>query len=510
MNRLFISETDSLTTALEVIDSGGKRIALVVDDAGKLLGTLADGDVRRHLLSGGGIDDLVEVVYHREPLTTESETLTAELRREMERRGITCVPVLKEGKPVSLLTLSDAEATDLPAILGGKPLFIEPLPVARPTLPPFEELEDDLRRAIESGMITNGPLVAAFEAATAKYIGVSPEQVIAVSSCTIGLTLALRTVATEGEVIMPSFTYFATGLAATWNRLTPVLVEANPDDFNIDVEATRRAITPKTRAIMGVYIFGSPPPIKELRALADEAGIPLFLDAAHALGTRLGGKSAGSFGDVEVFSLSPTKPVTAGEGGLVVCRDPERASQIRLLRNLGILDSASDTTHGLNSRMSELNAALGRASLAHNEANLARRHELVALYKSELAGLAGLDFQHIAPENRTTYKDFAIVVDEKKLGISRDALAEGLRAENIATKRYFNPPLHLQRRFDGLARQAGALPVTEKLSNSILCLPLYSHQEPETISQVATAIRRLVAHGGQVSEKLAQLHREWM
>jgi len=510
MNKLYIATTDSLKAALTVIDSGGKKLALVVDDDGKLIGTLADGDVRRHLLSGGSLEDSVETAFHRKPLTTESATLTVELRQEMERLGVTCVPVLKEGKPVSLLTLSDVEDANLPAILGGKPLFAEPLPVARPTLPPFAELEDDLRRAIESGMITNGPMVAAFEEAAAKYIGVSPEQVIALSSCTIGLTLALRTIATEGEVIMPSFTYFATGLAATWNRLTPVLVEARPGDFNISVEAARQAITPKTRAIMGVYIFGSPPPVRELRSLADEAGIPLILDAAHALGTRLGDKSAGTFGDVEVFSLSPTKPVTAGEGGLVVCRDPERASQLRLLRNLGILDSASDISHGLNSRMSELNAILGRASLAHNEANLSRRHELVDLYKNELGSINGLEFQQIADKNRSTFKDFAIVVDEKQLGISRDALAEGLRAENIATKRYFSPPLHLQRRFDGLARQAGELPITERLSNSILCLPLYSHQEPETIQRVAAAIKRLIAQGKQVSEKLSKLHREWL
>jgi len=509
MNKLFITVTDDLKAALTVINSGGKQLALVVDDAGRLLGTLADGDVRRHLLNGGSLDDPVEIAYHRNPLITESATLTAELRREMERRGVACVPVLKDGKPMSLLSLSDAADSDLPAILGGKPLFVEPLPVARPTLPPFAELEDDLREAIESGMITNGPQVAAFEEAAAAYIGVSPEQVIALSSCTIGLTLALRTIATEGEVIMPSFTYFATGLAATWNRLTPVLVEANPGDFNISVEAARQAITPKTRAIMGVYIFGSPPLVRELRALADEARIPLILDAAHGLGTRIGDRSSGTFGDVEVFSLSPTKPVTAGEGGLVVCRDPERASQLRLLRNLGILDSASDISHGLNSRMSELNAILGRASLAHNEENLSRRHELVALYKSELGDIDGLGFQQIAEENRSTFKDFAIVVDEKKLGLSRDALAEGLRAENIATKRYFSPPLHLQRRFDGLARQAGELPITERLSNSILCLPLYSHQDPETIRRVAAAIKRLIAQGKRVSEKLSQLHREW-
>ncbi|MCD4732654.1 CBS domain-containing protein, partial [bacterium] len=189
MNKLFITVTDDIKAALTVIDSGGRRIALVVDDAGRLLGTLADGDARRHLLNGGSLDDPIEAAYHRNPLTTESATLTAELRREMERRGVTCVPVLKDGKPVSLLSLSDAADSDLPAILGGKPLFVEPLPVARPTLPPFAELEDDLRQAIESGMITNGPQVTAFEEAAATYIGVSPEQVIALSSCTIGLTL---------------------------------------------------------------------------------------------------------------------------------------------------------------------------------------------------------------------------------------------------------------------------------------------------------------------------------
>lgn len=509
LENLYLSPKDELRRAMEVINNGLRGMALVVDDGGRLLGTLTDGDVRRHLLRGGGQEDPVDMFFCRDPITAQENYDRAELKKEMERRGVTLVPLLENGRPVKLLTYRDVAVTDQPAILGGLPLFSKPLPVARPTLPTFEELAHELRSVLAGGLITNGPQVKALEMEAAAWIGVEPERVIALSSCTTGLILALSHLESPGEVIMPSFTYFATGLAATWNSLTPVFVEARRADFNIDAEAVEAAISSRTRAIVGVYIFGCPPPVAELRKLADDHGLPLILDAAHAFGASRDDTAAGRFGDVEVFSLSPTKPFTAGEGGLVVCRDEGAAADIRRRRNLGQLDSATDPTRGLNGRMSEFNAVLGRASLRHLRKNLEMRRRLVEIYKGELREIHGLTFQEIPSGTVSTYKDLAIVVDPVRMGMSRDDLAEGLTVENICTKKYFSPTLHLQRRFTGLSRTSGELKVTESLSASVLCLPLYSHQREEDARLVTSAVKRLVKHSAEVSQRLADLRREW-
>jgi dTDP-4-amino-4,6-dideoxygalactose transaminase/CBS domain-containing protein len=506
-----IAKSEALERALAAINADGRGLALVVDDTGRLVGTLTDGDVRRHLLEGGSLGDPVASACHTEPLIARTGYDAVELLAAMRSRGARQVPLLKDGRPTALLSLEKVAAgvDDRPAILGGRPVFSEPLPVARPTLPPFAELEPELRRAVESGMITNGPQKAAFEAEAAAYLGVEPGRVLAVCNCTTGLLLAMGVLESPGEVVMPSFTYFATGLAATWNGLTPVLVEARSGDFTLDADAAAAAITERTRALTAVYTFGCPPPLEELRELARERGLPLIMDAAHAFGTNIDGRMAGTFGDIEVFSLSPTKPVTAAEGGLIVCREADVAERLRRESNLGVLDSATDTSRGLNGRMSELNAVVGRASLRHHEDNLARRLELVELYKEELGGIEGFTFQEIPAETRSTFKDFAVRCDAARLGLSRDALARGLAAENIATKRYFDPPLHLQRRFDGMSRVHRPLPITEEISRDILCLPLYSHMERADLRNVVAALRRLMASADAVRRRLDELGREW-
>jgi dTDP-4-amino-4,6-dideoxygalactose transaminase len=509
LKKLFLSPADGLRRAMEVIGAGRMGMALVVDSDGRLLGTLTDGDVRRHLLGGGGQDDPVERCYNRKSLTAKKGFDRAGLARVARERGIKLIPFLEDGRPTRLLTPADLEEKDRPAILGGAPAFREPIPVARPTLPEFEEIADELRAVLASGIITNGPRVEAFEEESAVKLGVPADRVVAVSSCTTGLVLALSRIEPPGEVVMPSFTYFATGLAATWNRLTPVFVDARSDDFNVDAGAAEQALGENTKAIIGVYIFGCPPPVAELRELADRRGIPLILDAAHALGADRDGTPAGRFGDVEVFSLSPTKPVTSGEGGLVVCRDEAVAADMRRRRNLGILDSATDSTRGLNGRMSEFNAVLGRASLRHLEKNLQTRRRLVQVYYDELGDTPGLGFQKLPSGAVSTFKDFAVVVDAEKLGMTRDDLAQGLAAENIGTKRYFSPPLHLQRRFAGLCRTAGPLRITERLADEVLCLPLYSHQEEEEVRRVAATVKRLAAHAEEVDRRLTELRREW-
>ena len=209
-----------------------------------------------------------------------------------------------------------------PAIRGGSPLFEKLLPIVQPELPAavrqngaagmFDEI-------LHSGLLTNSKWVQAFERKAADMLDVA--ECVAVSSCTSGLMLVLRCLNLEGEVILPSFTFFASGHAILWNGMEPVLVDCDPGTFLIDPQEVRQAITPRTAAIMAVHTFGNPAPVEELEAIADEHGLALLVDAAHGFGARVGACPIGGAGSAEVFSLSPTKLLVAGEGGLIATND---------------------------------------------------------------------------------------------------------------------------------------------------------------------------------------------
>jgi len=249
----------------------------------------------------------------------------------------------------------------LPAILGGAPFFAEPVPISKPTLPEFNDVEERYRDIFSTGMVTNWKYVQEYEAQMARYLGVS--HAVAVSSCTTGLLLTLKCLELEGEVILPSFTFSVTGHVLAWNGLKPVYVDINPGTCLIDPVEVERAITPDTSAILGVHIWGNPCPADQLQAIADQHGVVLLFDAAQATGSRYLEKPIGGFGRAEVFSCSPTKVVTSGEGGIIATNDAQLAEKLRVGRNYGDDGSYDCAFEGINARMSELHAVLGLASL---------------------------------------------------------------------------------------------------------------------------------------------------
>src|SRR5438477_8891307 len=228
---------------------------------------------------------------------------------------------------------SPAISKDLPAMYGGQPLFSRTFRFIQPSLPPLEAVLGQYRRVYSEGMITNGELVERFERAVAERLGVA--HCVAVSSCTSGLMLVLRALGIKGEVILPSFTFFATGHAVLWNNARPVLADCEPDTWTIDAKDVARKISRRTAAILAVHVYGNPCAIEELSAIAARHNLKLIFDAAHAFGSRYGGVPVGRFGDAEVFSLTPTKTLVCGEGGLVTTSDALLARRLRALRNYG-------------------------------------------------------------------------------------------------------------------------------------------------------------------------------
>lgn len=359
----------------------------------------------------------------------------------------------------------------------------------KPTLPPWTSVDLLYRNAYRSALITNGELVARFEAEVAERVGV--KHCVAVSSCTSGLMLGMKAMDLKGEVILPSFTFFATGLAALWSGLKPVFADCLPDTWNLDPADVRRRVTSKTAAIIGVHLYGNPCDVERLASVAVSARCKLIFDSAHAFGSAHRGAAVGSFGDFEVFSLSPTKLLVAGEGGLITTNDSTLDRRLRAARNYGALVHYDPEMQGLNARMSEFNAALGIAGLKLMESKLERHNLIAARYDGLLREERGLQFQVIREGDLSTYKDYSVVVDPLKASLDRDALAAHLLQDGYETKKYFYPPLHQQQIFKEFhSGRDLPLPVTERISSGVLSLPIYYSLSRTIVRDICQCIRR--------------------
>jgi dTDP-4-amino-4,6-dideoxygalactose transaminase len=383
-----------------------------------------------------------------------------------------------------------ASGHDAGTALASRPVLAQRLHFIRPTLPPLDEVLSVYRQGYSQGLLTNGEVVGRFEAAVAERLGV--KFCIAVSSCTSGLMLVAKALGLRGEVILPSFTFFATGHAALWNGLTPVFADCDPETWTLDPTDVSRKITERTSAIMGVHMYGNPCFTEELEDLAARRGIKLIFDGAHALGSLHGGRPIGQFGDAEVFSLSPTKLLVAGEGGLVTTNNAILAHKVRAGRNYGDLGAYDPELLGLSARMPEFNAALGLVGLDILDHKIARHNEIAARYTAALSRVRGLRFQKIRAGDLCTFKDYSVLVDAAEYGMSRDELAVALLAENIETKKYFYPPLHRQHLYgsfydathDGLAH-------TNLISDTVLSFPIYESLPDEAVDAITSTVRRL-------------------
>ena len=223
-------------------------------------------------------------------------------------------------------------------------------------------------------------------------------------------------------------------------------------------------------------MFGAPCAPEEVEKVGRAAGLAVVFDAAHGFGATRAGRPVGSFGDAEVFSLSPTKPMTSGEGGLVAVRDPELARRIRLGVDYGNPGDYDTLFAGLNARMSELHAAVALESLAELDEHLAIRRRLAARYQEALAAVPGVRPQAVDPGDASTWKDFTVIVDEEAYGLDRDTVAAALKAEGVDTRPYFHPPVHRQQAYADLGTPP--LPVTDWVSDRVVSLPLWRTCRP--------------------------------
>jgi dTDP-4-amino-4,6-dideoxygalactose transaminase len=367
-------------------------------------------------------------------------------------------------------------------------------------VPETESVARDLKEILTGGRLTNGAYVRELEERVGAYLRV--RHCIAVSSCTSGLMLALRAAQLEGEVVVPSFTFSATVHAVVWSGLRPVFADIEPQTLTLSAADVGRVVTESTSAVLATHTYGTPCNVAALSEVSRGAGVETFFDAAHALGSRVGENRVGSFGRAEVFSLSPTKVLVASEGGLITTADDALAERLRMGRDYGDSGDYDCVFPGLNARMSEIHAAIALASLDGLEDRIAKRNTVADRYRATLDEVAGVTFPLVPSGSRSTYKDVTVVIERDEFGIDAPMLQRALAAENIETRRYYHPPVHRMRAYEGVGGNDSRLPVTDWASERVLSLPIGSDVEDDTVVGVARAIARIQGEARSIRETL--------
>ena len=385
-----------------------------------------------------------------------------------------------------------------PALLGGDRVFPDGLQLVKPYVPDIPGLTQRIARILESGLLTNGATVRELEETLAERLQV--RHVVAVSSCTAGLMLSMQGAGVSGPVVMPSFTFSASAHAVAWGGNTPLFADVSADSLTLDPDAVRE-LAAGAGAISATHIYGTPCQVEALQQIADEAEIPLFYDAAHALGSLRKSKPIGGFGTAEVFSMSPTKVTTAVEGGIVATDDDSIAEHVRIGRNYGNAGDYDCAFPGLNARMSELHAAVALAALQGLDERLEHRRHLVDTFWAGIADLPGLRRPTVDAEDVSTYKDLTLVVDPDELGLDVPELTAALAAEGIDSRRYFYPPIHRQKAYAGTTGH-GALPVTDELSSRVISPPLWTAMTENDVRTLAALFVSLHESATQVRDAL--------
>ncbi len=352
-------------------------------------------------------------------------------------------------------------------------------------MPPREALEPYLRKIWGSRWLTNGGSIhKELEAKLCDHLEV--EYISLVSSGTLALTLALKSLDLEGEVITTPFTSVATAQAIHWNGLEPVFVDINEEDLNIDPYEIEKAITPATSAILPVHIYGNPCNVEKIEALAVKYNLKVIYDAAHCFGVKKEGSSLLNRGDLSVLSLHATKVFNCIEGGAVICHDLKTKNLIDGLRNSGIGPDGELTGFGLNAKMNEFQAAYGLVHLKYIDQVTEGRKKATLRYRELLSGIPGLRVI-TEPENvEPNYTYLPVVIDPDIFGTARDEVARHLELNNIQAKTYFHPLVSSYPLFSGHEKKS--FPVAGKTADNILCLPLYHDITGEEIDRVVGVI----------------------
>lgn len=361
--------------------------------------------------------------------------------------------------------------------------------VTQPDLPPLEEFQEYLKQIWESKRITNnGPFHQQLEKELCEYLGV--KYISLFSNGTLALVTALQALKIRGEVITTPYSFVATTHSLWWNNIKPVFVDVDPVYGNIDPEKIEAAITPRTTAILPVHVYGNPCNMEAIQQIAETYNLKVMYDAAHAFGVKYKGQSVLNFGDMSVLSFHATKVFNTFEGGAIVCHDEKTKRHIDDLKNFGFRGETTVVAPGINAKMNEVQAAMGLLQLKYIDKNIAKRKDIANQYRELLHDIPGLRFLDDMPEVQHCYSYFPVFIDDEKFGVSRDALYEKLKEHNIYGRRYFYPLISQFPTYRGLdSAQPGKLPVAERITEEVICLPIYPELEIETVQLICQLVK---------------------
>ena len=357
----------------------------------------------------------------------------------------------------------------------------------------YRTLKSEIDRAVtevfESGHYINGPNVKALEDEIAAYAGT--QFAVGLNSGTDALHLALRAldIGPGDEVITTPFTFVATTEAIGIVGATPVFIDIHPGTFNIDPALIEAAITPRTKAILPIHLYGHPAPMYDILAIAKKHGLAVVEDCAQAIGASIDGKRVGSFGDIGAFSFFPSKNLGAyGDGGMVTTDRKDLADRMRSLRAHGGRVKYHHEELGVNSRLDEVQAAILRVKLPHLDAWIERRRQNAAWYTQNFAGLVQTPLE--TPGTLHVYHQYTVRVE------NRDRVQKQLTDAGIQTMVYYPVPLHLQEVHQNLGLKAGTFPHSERAAREVLSLPMFPELHAEQRAAVREALQQTLQPAG--------------
>ncbi len=347
------------------------------------------------------------------------------------------------------------------------------------------EIDAAVNAVLESAYFILGPQGSAFEQEVAAYLGV--KHAIGVASGTDALHLALRAagLGPGDEVITSPFTFIATAEAIAYVGATPVFVDIDPQTFNIDVEQAAAAITPATKAILPVHLFGQPADLAPLKQFCDDRDLLLIEDCAQSCGALYGDKMTGTWGDLGCYSFFPSKNLGCfGDGGLIVTDNDDLAAEVKVLRNHGSRERYHHSVIGYNSRLDDLQAAILRVKLKHLDRFNGQRRENAHRYSAGLIKL-GLAAPFEDGKGVHVYHQYTLMTDQ------REVIQKELAAAGIASAVYYPIPLHQQEVFAATCRDV-SLPISESVAQKVLSLPIYPELTADQVDLVLETIERAI------------------
>jgi len=447
IERISLSPINTIRETMQTINRGALGLALLIEPETKhFIGLVTDGDIRRALLKGYGLESLVSDIERPEARTARVGTPVDRIAA-MFNEPVRVVPLLNEDYQVVDLALFD--------------------------------------RRMRGWISSAGRFVTRFEQMLADYCGV--RFAVATSNGTAALHLALLAldIGPGDEVVVPTLTFIATANAVSYTGARPVFVDSESETWNIDPSKIEEAVTSHTKAIIPVHLYGRPANMDPILKIALKCGLAVVEDAAEAHGARYKGCCVGSIGDMGIFSFYGNKIITTGEGGMIVTDNEDLAGKLRLLRDHGMSGNQRywHPVMGYNYRLTNLQAAVGVAQMEKMDDILKAKRRIAQAYHEGLQNVSGISLQPEAPWGSSVCWLYSILVEPDVFGATRNEVMAALQAQNVETRPLF-PPVHTQ----PIYNTGQILPVAERLAKTGLSLPSAIGLQQDEINRVIDTI----------------------